>query len=229
MVYKEQFDRTLKYLDNKNKILLLTTSSRWSGDRENPKSSLLAKKIAEKFPDKSKVIDVSKLKIYVCEGNVSIKRGNTCGEKPALLRDKEKNPSQCHRCWASLNNKDDELWIVSKELLESDCVIFFASVRWGQTNSIYQKLIERLTWLENRHTTLGENNIIKDIDAGLILVGQNWNGENVLKTQKKVLNYFGFKTPEELFWNWQYTNDAEDESQDSYRKSFPKFKKDFEL
>ena len=96
-------------------------------------------------------------------------------------------------------------------------------------NSIYQKLIERLTWIENRHSTFGESNLLKNIDAGLICIGHNWNGKNVIKIQKKVLNFFGFKTPKELFWNWQYTNDANEESQESYKKAFPKFIKDFEI
>lgn len=43
-------------------------------------------------------------------------------------------------------------------------------------NSFYQKLIERLTWLENRHSSLGEENILQKIDAGLIAIGHNWNG-----------------------------------------------------
>ena len=42
--------------------------------------------------------------------------------------------------------------------------------------------LERLTWLENRHSTLGEDNILKDIDAGLIITGHNWNEENVIKS-----------------------------------------------
>jgi multimeric flavodoxin WrbA len=53
-----------------------------------------------------------------------------------------------------MNHKDDELWKISKPLFEADVVIFFSSIRWGQTNSYYQKIIERLTWLENRHSTL---------------------------------------------------------------------------
>ena len=226
---KKNLKETIDYLKSKNKILFLTTSTRWAGQEEEPKSSLLAKKIAEQLGDKVKIIDVSKLKIYTCEGNVSTRTGNSCGEKPALLKDEKKNPSKCHRCWASINNKDDELWIISKELLKSEVVVFFGSVRWGQANSIYQKLIERLTWLENRHSTLGEDNLLKNIDSGLILVGQNWNGEEVIKHQRKVLDYFGFKTPKWLFWNWQYTNNINDESQDSYRKAFPRFKKDFGL
>jgi hypothetical protein len=85
-------------------------------------------------------------------------------------------------------------------------------------------LIERLTWIENRHSTLGEDNIIKDKQAGFICIGQNWNGVNVVDIQKQVLEFYGFKIPNELFWNWQYTNTTTDETQESYKKAYNKFK-----
>ena len=229
MNYKKRLEKTISYLKKKKKVLILTTSNRWVGNKEDPKSTIIAKEIAKKLGKKATIIDVTKLNIYPCEGNVSTSKGNNCGVKGAVLKDKNKNPSGCHRCWASINNRDDELWKISKPLLESEAVLFVGSVRWGQMNAIYQKLIERLTWLENRHSTLEEDNIIKRIDAGLICVGQNWRGAKIIKIQKKVLNWFGFTTPKELFWNWQYTKDAEDETQESYKKSHAKFMNDFGL
>ncbi|MDD5193662.1 MAG: hypothetical protein PHF67_03680 [Candidatus Nanoarchaeia archaeon] len=226
---KKDLEKTINYLKKKKKVLFLTTSNRWSGSKDLPKSTLLAKRIAKELGDNVTLIEVSKLNIHLCEGNVSKRKDNDCGEKEALLNDNERNPSKCHRCWASLNHPDDELWKISKELFQSDCVVFFGSVRWGQMNSVYQKVIERLTWIENRHSTFGESNLLKNIDAGLICIGHNWNGKNVVKTQKKVLEFFGFKTPKELFWNWQYTNDADDESQESYKKAYEKFAKDFDI
>ena len=226
---KKRLDDTVSYLKKKRNVLLLTTSNRWAGNHEIPKSSQLAYYINKKLGKKSKIIEVATLKIYMCEGNVSTSKGNNCGVKNAVLKDKKKNPSGCHRCYASINNKDDELWKISKELLSSDAVLFFGSIRWGQANAIYQKLIERLTWLENRHSTLKEDNILGNIDAGVIFVGQNWNGVNVVKIQRKVLDFFGFKTPKVLSWNWQYTKNAYDESQDSYMNSIKKFKKDFKF
>ena len=85
-------------------------------------------------------------------------------------------------------------------------------------------MIERLTWIENRHSTLGESNIISDKQAGFICIGQNWNGVNVTDIQNKVLQFYGFKTPKELFWNCQYTNAATDETKESYKKAYSKFK-----
>lgn len=221
------YKKTLIYLKEKKKILFLTTSNRWND--EVPKSSSIAHQLkSELGNDKVTIIDVSKLNILPCEGNVSqISKGNHCGTKDSKLKDKEKNPSGHHRCWCSINNESDELWKISKELLESDCVVFFGSVRWGKMNAIYAKLIERLTWLENRHSSLGESNILKDIDAGIIAVGHNWNGEEVVELERKILTFFGFKVPEELSWSYQWTKDYKEESLSGYKKDAEDFKKEF--
>jgi multimeric flavodoxin WrbA len=225
---KINIEKTINFIEKKNKVLFLTTSNRWEKAADDiPKSTQIAYHIQELVGMKKvEIIDVSKLNIYVCEGNVSGANGNTCGVKDSLLKNSDKNPSGYHRCWCSINNKDDELWKVSKSLFESDCVVFFGSVRWGQTNSIYQKLIERLCWIENRHTTLRESNIVKDINAGIILTGQNWNGSNVIEIQKQVLKFYGFDVNDDISWNWQYTNNANDETKDSYKKSVSEFQDD---
>lgn len=225
----EHMKSTIKLLQNKQHILFLTTSNRWRGEKNDiPKSTMLAQKIAEKVgTHKVEIIDVPSLLIYPCEGNVSTKGGNSCGLLDAVLKNAEKNPSGLHRCWASINNPDDELWKISKALFASDAVVFFGSVRWGQMNSFYQKLIERLTWIENRHSTLGETNEVANIAAGVIAIGQNWRGEDVVATQKQVLSYFGFQTPDELSWNWQYTTESSDESPESYKLAFKTFSQEF--
>lgn len=227
-VYKNRkLKKTISYLNGKKKILFLTTSNRWVGDSEKPKSTFLAEEIARQVGEEKVIIlDITRLNIVPCEGNVSTQKGNSCGLKDALLNDLKKNPSGCHRCWASINNPEDELWKVSQPLLEADCVIFFGSIRWGQMNSFYQKLIERLTWLENRHSTLGEENILKNIDAGIIATGHNWNGKKVIQTQMQVLEFFGFKVVKSLCWNWQFTRPS-DESSGSYAHAFESFRKTF--
>ncbi len=223
-------EKTTKHLKKRKKILFLTTSNRWAGDKEKPKSTRVAEALAKTVgEEKVTLLDVPVLNIYHCEGNISRVKGNNCGVLKALLKDKSKNPSGNHRCWASINNPDDELWKVSKALFQSDCVVFFGSVRWGQMNAYYQKLIERLSWIENRHSTLGEKNTIKNIDAEIILIGQNWNGSEVLKTQKKVLSFFGFNLVEELCWNWQFTDNYNEESEDSYQQANNKFEKEIIL
>jgi len=225
----DRLETSINFLKSKNKVLILATSNRWEGHKDDEaKSTVLAKIVHDRLgSDKSTFIDVSKLNIFVCEGNVSTKWGNNCGVKESILKDKDKNPTGQLRCWASVNNKSDELWKISKVLFESDCILFFTSIRWGQTNSIYQKLIERLTWLENRHTTLGESNILKDKDAGMIAIGQNWNGSRVIDTQKDSFNHFGFNVPAEISWNWQYTEDKYDETKNSYKKAITTFNDTF--
>lgn len=189
--FQKQLEKAAKYLDSKKKVLLLTTSNRSKFSSKDgtdvPKSTRLAQVLQRSLGEhKCTLIDVSKLKIYSCEGNVSSKDGNTCGVRGSKLQDEKKNPSGYHRCWASINNEDDELWRISLPLFESDAVIFFGSVRWGQTNAIYQKLIERLDWIENRWATLGESNVVKDIESGLVFIGHNWRVSDVVRVQKQV-------------------------------------------
>lgn len=225
---------TVKFLEDKKKVLFITTSNRgeWAIKelKEEPKSTKLAKAI-QSYLGKSKctLFETIKLQIHHCEGNVSHFEGNSCGVKKASLKDKDKNPTGHHRCWRSINNPDDELWKITKELFECDAVVFFGSVRWGQMNAQYQNLIERLTFLQNRHSTLGESNVLGEISCGIIAVGQNWNGKEVINTQKQVLSFFGFDVRDELCWNWQYTKDVHDETLKSYKNAGKKFNDTFEL
>ena len=213
---RRDLERLITNLKGK-KVLLITTSTRWSESKETAKSSQLAHLVASQI-EGSEVLDVTKLKIYQCEGNVSGDNGNTCGLKASILKNKEKNPTGHHRCWASINHSDDELWKVSKPLLEADAVIFFASVRWGSANAVYQKVIERLNWLENRHTTLEEENILSNKVAGIVLTGHNWNVKNELEKQKQVLRFYGFEVPNETSFYWQWTHDPNDETAEGYKK-----------
>lgn len=221
--------RLIRYLESKNDILLVTTSNRYSKHTwDIPKTTQLALRIKSHLKHKGKrvtLLDVAKLKIYICEGNISGGRGNNCGVPEAKLRDRDKNPTGQHRCWASINNKDDQLYKVSRELFKSQVAVFFVSVRWGQTNNLYQRLLERLSWIENRVTTLGEAPIpqLKKLEAGIVLFGHNWNDEQVLKTQKQNFKWFGWKTPAALSFNWQYTKNADEESPESYLDAIEEF------
>lgn len=222
----DKLKRLYNYLkkNDEKKILFLTTSNRWEGEKELPKSSIIAQELSNKLKN-CEIIDISKLKIFPCEGNVSSHKGNNCGVKESML--KSNNPKKFIRCWASVNNKSDEMYKVANSIYDADIIIFFGSVRWGKMNAIYTQLIERLTWLENRHTTLGESNLLKDKECGVIAIGHNWNGEIAVKTEKEVLGFFGFKTPEQLSFNWQFTKDKNDESKKGYKDEYKKFLKDF--
>lgn len=222
---------TIDQLRSYKKVLLLTCSNRGIevSKTQLPKSSILARVINSNL-NNSSIIDVTKLKIYPCEGNVSRIDGNVCGVKDALLNDPLKNPTGLHRCWASVHNPDDELWKISKELFESDCVVFFASVRWGAANMFYQKLIERLNWINNRFIPYGEENIIKKITSGFIIIGQLAYGEDIVKLQYSNHEYYGFKVNKELYWNWNAEDIMiDDETLQGYIDSYPTFFKDFNL
>lgn len=222
---------TITELRKYKKVLLLTCSNR--GEivikTQTPKSSILARIINQNL-ESSTLIDVTKLKIYPCEGNVSRMEGNVCGIKEALLKDKDKNPTGFHRCWASIHNPDDELWKVSKELFESDCVIFFASVRWGSANMFYQKLLERLNWINNRDIPYGEPSIIKNISSGFIIVGQHVYGDKVCELQMNNHEYYGFDVNKKLYWNWSAEDgDFNDETLEGYIQSYPEFFEEFKI
>lgn len=222
---------TIKELGKYKKVLLLTCSNRGEevSKTQLPKSSILARVIHNNL-DNSTIIDVTKLKIYPCEGNVSRMEGNVCGIKEALLDDPEKNPSGYHRCWASVHNPDDELWKISKELFESDCVVFFASVRWGAANMFYQKLIERLNWINNRFIPYGEENIIKNISSGFIIIGQHKYGDDIAELQYNNHEYYGFDVNKELYWNWNAENiEYDDETLQGYLDSYPEFFDEFKI
>lgn len=222
---------TIKELEKYKKVLLLTCSNRGEevSKTQLPKSSILARVIHNNL-DNSTIIDVTKLKIYPCEGNVSRMEGNVCGIKEALLDDPEKNPSGYHRCWASVHNPDDELWKISKELFESDCVVFFASVRWGAANMFYQKLIERLNWINNRFIPYGEENIIKDISSGFIIIGQHKYGDDIAELQYNNHEYYGFDVNKELYWNWNAEDiEFDDETLQGYLDSYPEFFDEFKI
>jgi hypothetical protein len=224
-----QCDRLIRDLESKNNILLLTTSTRFRGHPwDVPKTTQLARRIEAQLKGKKKrvtLIDVASLTIHTCEGNISEKKGNSCGVPDAKLRDKRKNPTGHHRCWASINNADDQLYKITRELFRSQVVVFFVSVRWGQTNSVYQRLLERLSWIENRVTTLGEKPIaqLKKLEAGVVLFGHNWNDAEVLKVQQQNFRWFGWKAPKALSFCWQYTSNAEQESAESYLRAAGEF------
>jgi hypothetical protein len=156
--------------------------------------------------------------------------GNVCGIMEAQLKDKEKNPTGYHRCWASIHNPDDELWKISKELFESDCVIFFSSVRWNAANMFYQKLIERLNWINNRYIPYGEPNIIKDTTSGFICIGQHGYANNVCELQYNNHKYYGFDADKDLYWFWNAEDiDYDDETLQGYLESYPEFFKEFNI
>ena len=225
----EDVRRFIEKLTPCKKVTFITTSTRSPYVEkfgESPKSSQLARNLAEKLKQrdvKVEIIDAAKLNIHNCLGCVSELHGNHCGAKESAVKGDVKNPHGHLRCWASHDFEDDELYKIANAIYDSQAVIFFGSQRWGSVNAIYQKVIERLDWMENMHSTLGEKSTIDNIMAGLVVIGQNWQVDQSLTTQKKVLEFFGFQVPEELYMGWQYTRDVNDESPESYRDAVDTF------
>ena len=215
----------LSTLAAEKRVLFVTTSNRGeyiSSKGEKPKSTRLAEHFKDLLEEKGVevvLMDAAKLKIHNCLGCVSELKGNMCGSPEAKLKDEKKNPHGHLKCWASLDFKDDELWKIANEIYTADAIVFFASNRWGNPNAIYQKLIERLDWIESSYTTYEGPNTIKGKKAGMIILGQNWRVQESLEVQYHVLNFFGFETPEELFMGWQFTRDTLDEEQKSYQEA----------
>ena len=215
----------LSTLAAEKRVLFVTTSNRGkyiSSKGEKPKSTRLAEHFSDLLKEKGVdvvTMDAAKLKIHNCLGCVSELKGNMCGSPEAKMKDEKKNPHGHLKCWASLDYKDDELWKIANEIYESDVIIFFVSNRWGNPNAIYQKLIERLDWIESSYTTYEGPNTIKNKKAGMVLLGQNWRVQESLEVQQQVLEFFGFQTPEELFMGWQFTRDVMDEEQKSYQEA----------
>ena len=85
--------------------------------------------------------------------------------------------------------------------------------------------MERLSWIENRHTSLKEENIVSEKYVGVISCGHNFNGKEAIELQKKNMKYFGFKIDDRLFWSYQYTNDSKDERLEGYIDDANKFEK----
>ena len=63
------------------------------------------------------------------------------------------------------------------------------------------------------------------INAGVASLEVNEADQSV--DGKEVLQFFGFKTPNELFWNWQFTDNTLDETTRSYNKAITVFDKTF--
>lgn len=215
----------LSMLAEGKRVLFITTSNRGqyiSSKGEKPKSTRLAEHFSDLLKEKGVevvLMDAAKLKIHNCLGCVSELKGNMCGSPDSKLKDKEKNPHGHLKCWASMDYKDDEIWKIANEIYTCDAVIFFASNRWGNPNAIYQKLIERLDWIESSHSTYNGPNTIKNMKAGMVLLGQNWRVQESLEVQQQVLNFFGWETPNELFMGWQFTRDTDDEELKSYQEA----------
>jgi hypothetical protein len=108
--------------------------------------------------------------------------------------------------------------------------MFFSSVRWGSANMYYQKLIERLNWINNRYIPYGESNIIKDTTSGFICVGQHQYADDICELQYGNHKYYGFNADKDLYWYWNAEDiDYNDETLQGYLESYPEFFEEFHI
>src|SRR5438132_10572349 len=91
--------RLVKYLEAKNNVLLLTTSTRYEEHPwDIPKTTQLTLRIEKHLKEKGKhvtVLDVANLRIHTCEGNISAERGNNwgCSKRSCVTRGRTRRAS----------------------------------------------------------------------------------------------------------------------------------------
>jgi hypothetical protein len=61
-----------------------------------------------------------------------------------------------------------------------------------------------LTWLENRHATLGESNLLKDKEVGVMQSDITGTEQAI---EKRSFRLFDLKHLDVLSFNWQWTTD----------------------
>lgn len=119
-----------------------------------------------------------------------------------------------YRCWAhklSLENPAlyggvDEMPVIYDAIERADTVIFATSVRWMSHNAVLQKIIERLNTLENRHSVFIERNPLEGKKAGVLVVGQHYQAQQVSSHLVEVFSQLGFDTDSsDGAFTWQRT------------------------
>jgi hypothetical protein len=61
----------------------------------------------------------------------------------------------------------------------------------------------------------------------MVLFGHNWNVRRTLDTQKRNLEWFGWKAPEAPSFAWRHTDDEDEESLESYLGAIEEFRESF--
>ena len=138
-----ELKRLYNYLKKQEgkKIVFLTTSNRWEGEKELPKSSIIAEELRKKL-NNCDIINVSKLKIFPCEGNVSNHKGNGCGVKEAILKG-TKDPNKFIAKIASGHCKPNGVLQVDPEKMLDFLHPLAANEIWGvgpKTNELLEKM-----------------------------------------------------------------------------------------
>lgn len=124
-----------------------------------------------------------------------------------------------YRCWAhKLSHADpnryggaDEMGLIYDHIAWADAVIFATSVRWESHSAVLQKVIERMTTLQNRHAVYKEPNPLQGKKCGVVVTGHNAKAQSVASHLLEAFQWLGFHT--EFFYQivWQKTQNLHSE------------------
>lgn len=124
-----------------------------------------------------------------------------------------------YRCWAhKLSHENpsqyggkDEMGVLYDGFEWADVVIFGTSVRWQSHSAILQKIIERMTTLQNRNVVYCEPNPLQNKKCGVVVTGHNSMAQGVADHLLRVFEWLGFSTHIYYQFVWQKTTDIQSE------------------
>lgn len=128
-----------------------------------------------------------------------------------------------YRCWAHKNSHDDpekfggkdEMGEIYDAIESADVILFATSTRWMSHSALLQTIIERMNTLENRHSSYGEKNPLKDKICGVIVTGLHYQVQRVGSHVQEVMRTLGMQSPINGILAWQRTMDMSFEHPDN--------------
>lgn len=116
-----------------------------------------------------------------------------------------------YRCWAhKLSHENpnqyggrDQMGILYDAYDWADIVVFGTSVRWESHSAILQKVIERMTTLQNRNVVYNEPNPLNSKRCGVVVTGHNSMSQKVAAHLLRVFEWLGFTTTIYNQVDWQ--------------------------
>jgi len=190
------------------RILGISTSTNRGQDKDSWGSSanvlLVALKALQEQGHEVRCVNAADLHIVPnlsCYANGDTK----CG-------DPESGPYRCWAHWYSVQDPDkyggvDEMPVLYDNIAWADLVLFATSARWGTHSALLQKIIERMTVLENLSSTYGEPNPLAGKKAGVIVTGHQWLTQRIAMHLLDVFSFMGFKAERGYQFVWQRTFD----------------------
>lgn len=193
------------------KIVVISTTTH----SKNSTSKMVLEKLMDKFRERSHDVD------YIDADQLHIVKNLSCysdGGKTCASPEAGK-----YRCWANKLSHEkpseyggkDEMGVIYDALDWCDLVIWGTSVRWGSHSALMQKIIERMTNIENRVVVYGEENYVKGKKCGVVVTGNNYESDSVANHLAQQLGWFGFDTNPGRTFTWQKSQDIHYEQEDN--------------